>query len=450
MNPDVKEIADRLQAALGSHYRIERELGRGGMGLVFLATDTTLDRPVAVKVIHPDLATRETVAQRFLAEARMIARLRHPNIVSVYSAGEATGIFYYVMDYVPGETLRDRLIREGRLSIEDAVRITAELAGALDAAAEAGLVHRDVKPENVLLDRRDGRALLVDFGVARVLVTDASAFVTGQGVAVGTPTYMSPEQASGDEVDRRSDLYALGVVAYEMLAGHPPFRGSSSAAVISMQLSEKPSPITRERPETPAPVGAAVMRSLEKPPDERWQTGREMRQALLGETAVRGRPGRKRPLGWVAAAAVMVLVTVGALLGLRPDRGPPEGVDPRHSLLILPFENQRKDPDVAWLREGSVNMLALTLSQWNDLTVVDQERLHDLLVKEDLHPDDPIGLETARQLARDAGVWTVVQGEYDAVGDSLFVSARVYDVATGARVNIATSKGATGADVRTL
>ncbi len=449
MTPDVSEIAARLQAALGVQYRIERELGRGGMGLVFLARDTTLDRPVAVKVIHPDLATRQTVAQRFLAEARMIARLRHPNIVSVYTAGEATGIFYYVMDYVPGETLRERLQREGRLPVEEAVRIASDLAGALDAAGEAGLVHRDVKPENILLDQRDGRPLLVDFGVARVLMADSGAFITGAGVAVGTPTYMSPEQASGDEVDRRSDLYALGVVTYEMLAGRPPFRAPSSATVISMQLSERPVAVTKERSEVPARVGDAVMQALEKAPDDRWQTGADFRQALLGDL-VRHRRGRSRALRWVAAAVIVLALGGAGILGLRTDGGPPAGVNPRHSLLILPFENLREDPAVAWLRDGSVSMLALTLSQWNDLSVVDQERVHDLLSKENVEPGEGVGLEMARRLAREAGVWTVVLGDYTQIGDSLILSARVYDVATGSRVNVATAEGRPGEDVRPL
>ncbi len=221
------ELFSRLQAALGSQYRLERELGHGGMGVVFLARDTTLDRPVAVKVVHPDLAIHSSITQRFLAEARMIARLRHPSIVAVHTAGETTGVFYYVMDYVPGESLRQRLTREGKFPVQDVARIVADLADALHTAGLAGLVHRDVKPENILLDEASGRAMLADFGIARAMAADPDGTRTGQGVAVGTPTYMSPEQAAGDQVDARSDLYALGVVAFELLTGRPPFRGQT-------------------------------------------------------------------------------------------------------------------------------------------------------------------------------------------------------------------------------
>ncbi len=188
-----------LQAALGSQYRLEREIGAGGMGVVFLATDTTLDRPVAVKVVHPELAVHSAISQRFLSEARMIAKLRHPNIVAVHAAGEATGLLYYVMDYVPGESLRQRLQREGKIAPAVAERIIADLADALDAAGHAGLVHRDVKPENVLLDSNSGRALLADFGIARAMGGEGAAGITGRGLAVGTPTYMSPEQAGENQ-----------------------------------------------------------------------------------------------------------------------------------------------------------------------------------------------------------------------------------------------------------
>src|SRR6476660_599318 len=239
-----------LQGALEPQYRLERELGRGGMGVVFLATDTTLDRRVAIKVVHPELAAHQSIVRRFLAEARTIARLRHPNIVAVHTTGTADGLLYYVMDEVEGESLRQRLTREGRLDPTEAGRIVADVAAALDAAGRAGVVHRDVKPENVLLDRHTGRALLADFGIAREMAGDSGTSSTGQGVAVGTPTYMSPEQAAGEEVDSRSDLYALGVVAYEMLAGTPPFQGSKRV-VVSKHIAERPFPIERLRGDVP-------------------------------------------------------------------------------------------------------------------------------------------------------------------------------------------------------
>src|SRR5215210_3112157 len=279
------DLLAALQGALGPQYRLERELGRGGMGVVFLATDTTLDRHVAVKVVHPELAPHESITRRFLAEARTIARLRHPNIVDIHAAGSADGLLYYVMDEIAGESLRQRLTRAGRVPVEDASRIMADVASALDAAGRAGVVHRDVKPENVLLDEASGRALLADFGIARAVAAEASSSSTGQGVAVGTPVYMSPEQAAGEEIDTRSDLYALGVVAYEMLAGHPPFQGPHRV-VVSKHIAERPVPIQRWRPDAPAALGTAVMRALEKQPSDRWQTGDEFQQAVAGERPV--------------------------------------------------------------------------------------------------------------------------------------------------------------------
>ncbi len=435
-----------LQSALGAQYRLERELGRGGMGVVFLATDTALDRQVAIKVVHPELAPHESITRRFLAEARTIARLRHPNIVAVHSAGSGHGLLYYVMDEVPGESLRQRLTRQGSLSPEDVTRIVSDLAAALDAARRAGVVHRDVKPENVLLEEASGRALLVDFGIARAVAVEAGGSSTGQGVAVGTPVYMSPEQAAGEEIDGRSDIYALGVVAYEMLAGHPPFQGPHRV-VVSKHIAERPIPIGRLKPETPKDLAFAVMRALEKQPAERWQTGEELRKAVAGEVL----PARKLPLRRLISLAVVAIVLLAATVALaRRSPGPPRGVNPRHSILVLPFDNLRNEPSVEWLRDGSVSMLGLNLSQWNDLTVVDHERLHDLLAKRGLKVGDDIGLEMARRLAREAGVWTVVLGDFTPAGDSLHLTARVFDVASGKRVDVARVDDRSAVDVRPL
>lgn len=439
----------RLQVALGGQYRLERELGHGGMGVVFLARDTTLDRPVAVKVVHPELAVHSAITQRFLAEARMIARLRHPGIVAVHLAGEATGLVYYVMDYVAGESLRQRLLREGQLPVAAVTAIVADLADALHAAGQAGLVHRDVKPENILLDQASGKAMLADFGIARVLAGESDSATTGQGVAVGTPTYMSPEQAAGDSVDARSDLYALGVVGYEMLAGRPPFRAATAAAVVSKHLAERPVPVEGPRPDTPPALVHAIMRALEKDPAARWQTGAELRRAALGESPAPRQPAPRRR-GRLAAVATLAAVAAAGLFFTLRRTGPPSGVNPRHSILVLPFDNLRQDAAVDWLRDGSVSMLALNLSQWTDLAVVDHERLHDLLERRSLDGRQPIGLAMARRLARDAGVWTVVSGEYTRSGDSLQVVARLYDVASGARLDVAEVEGKPGEDVRPL
>jgi tetratricopeptide (TPR) repeat protein len=448
MTQSTLDLFTSLQTALAPQYRLERELGRGGMGVVFLATDTTLDRLVAIKVVHPELATHPSIARRFLTEARTIARLRHPNIVAVHTAGNADGLLYYVMDHVEGESLRQRLAREGRLPADEVTRIVGDLASALDAAGRADIIHRDVKPENVLLDQGSGRAMLADFGIARGAFVNpgAAAVTTGQGVALGTPSYMSPEQAAGEELDTRSDLYALGILGYEMLAGHPPFQGSNRV-VVSKHIAERPVPIERVRPDCPGALGDAVMKALEKQPAERWQTGEQFREALSG-----GRPrSRSRVRRRLIAAAAVALAVVGTTVGLTRRRpGPPAGVNPRHSILVLPFDNLRDDRAVDWLREGSVSMLGLNLSQWNDLTVVDQERLHDLLAQQKIKPGDDVGLEMARRLARDAGAWTVILGDFTRAGDSLHLAARVYDVASGTRVDVARVDDRPGEDVRPL
>src|SRR3954462_3251132 len=333
------DLFDSLQSALGPQYRLERELGRGGMGVVFLATDTTLDRRGGIKVGQPQVAPHEIINRPFLDESQDIARLRHPNIVDIHAGGSADGLLYYVMDEIAGESLRQRLTREGRIAVEDAARIPADVASALDAAGRAGVVHRDVKPENVLLDEVSGRALLADFGIARAVAAEASGSSTGQGVAVGTPVYMSPEQAAGEEVDARSDLYALRVVAYEMLSGHPPFEGSHRV-VVSKHIAERPVPLDRLRPDAPGELTGAIMRSLEKQPSERWQTGEELRQALTGEQS--SWPIRRRVRRALIVAAAVGAVVTGATIGLvRRAPGPPAGVNPRHSILVLPFNNLR-------------------------------------------------------------------------------------------------------------
>ncbi len=450
---DPKEFPKLLQAALGHQYRIERELGRGGMGLVYLARDLTLDRLVAVKVVHPDLSTNSVVSARFLTEARTIAKIRHPNIVSVHSAGEVNGQLYYVMDYFPGETLRQRLVREKRLRPEVAIRIGSDIANALDAASQAGVVHRDLKPENILLEgsSTEPHAMLADFGIARLVEGDDGH--TGPGAVMGTPTYMSPEQAAGEDLDGRSDLYSLGIVCYEMVAGAPPFTGSPRA-VISKQILDPPTPLESIRPDLPPGLGRAIMRALAKTPDERWPTGRSFRQALTGDdpTPIPTPAGSTRSISRRIVPWLVGVVGLAALaLGLldRPD-GPPRGVDPRRSILVLPFENLREAQPFAWLQNGSVNMLSLALSQWRDLTVVDPARVHDLLRDADAPDQGAIGLALARQLAREGRVWTVILGDFAQVADSIHLVARPYDVRSGRALAPVRVDGLSTADVRPL
>src|SRR5579871_17822 len=256
------ELKAELQSALGSAYTLERELGRGGMATVFLAQDTKHGRPVALKVLHLELAA-SLGSERFRREIKLAAQLQHPHILSVLDSGETpSGLLWFTMPYVEGESLRDRLVRERQLPIGVALRLTREVADALDYAHRHGVVHRDIKPENILLTER--HALVADFGIARGLNPNTREHsLTGTGLALGTPGYMSPEQASGEaSLDARTDVYSLGTVLYEMLAGEPPFTGPNTQAVVAQMLASEPPSVRKMRPQVPVAVDIALRTAL--------------------------------------------------------------------------------------------------------------------------------------------------------------------------------------------
>jgi serine/threonine-protein kinase len=274
-------LLDRLVAAVGNQYLVDAEIGRGGMAVVYRATDVRLNRRVAIKLLPPELAFNPDVRERFLREAQTSAHLTHPNIVPIYTVDEREGMVYFVMALVDGESLAERLARESPLPIADARRILADVADALAYAHGRGVVHRDVKPDNVMLDRATGRAVVTDFGIARAAAGDSRLTVTG--VAVGTPAYMSPEQAIGErELDGRSDIYSLAVVGYQMLGGTTPFRAANTPAMLVKHLSETPRPLDALRPDAPASLVHAIMRALAKKPEHRWADAEEFRAAILG------------------------------------------------------------------------------------------------------------------------------------------------------------------------
>jgi serine/threonine-protein kinase len=478
--PAPSDLLVELRRALAGRFDVERLLGVGGMGSVYVGRDVTLDRPVAIKVVNPDVALAPTVRARFLAEARTVARLRHPHVVAVHAAGEADGMLYFVMEYVPGESLRDRLARDGRFDDRAAIVVLRDLARALGYAHAQGIVHRDVKPENVLLDRESGRAMLTDFGVAQALAAQAEGDgrLTGLGIVLGSPRYMSPEQAAGERrLDGRSDVYALGLVAYEMFAGEPAVTATSAATILVKHLTEKPTPIATRSARVTPELADVIERALEKDPAHRWPTADAMADALEAALASwDGAPLPARPLGAGRATAdapppaaapaaparhrrallvggALALAAAAALgwwaLGARRG-GVPGGVDPRRSYLVAPFEVQSGDPQLTWLREGSVSMLALNLSQWRDLQVVDYERALDLLRDLELDDERRLTREDALRLARRAGVWTAVTGVVTGTPDSLFVAATVWDVATGQSVDRAQRAAPRSADPRGL
>jgi len=295
MNDADKALATRLSQALGSSYTLEGEIGRGGMGVVFNARDERLKRQVAVKVLPPELAFREEIRLRFLREAETAARLSHPHIVPIHSVGEGRdGLVYFVMAYVDGESLGAKLKRRGRLPPDESRRIMQETADALGAAHAFGIIHRDVKPDNILLEGSRGRVVVTDFGIAKALSsTTGGATLTATGVAIGTPHYMSPEQAAGDrEIDGRSDIYSLGVVAYQMLAGELPFQAPTVPGILMKHITERAPLITDRRPEVPEDLAACVMRSLEKDPEDRWPTADALRRALEARSATMYKPRR--------------------------------------------------------------------------------------------------------------------------------------------------------------
>jgi eukaryotic-like serine/threonine-protein kinase len=324
----------RLRESLADRYRIEHELGAGGMATVYLAHDVRHDRKVALKVLRPELAAI-LGGERFLKEIRTTANLQHPHILSLFDSGEADGLVFYVMPYVEGESLRERLQREHQLPVDEAVRITREVASALDYAHRHGVVHRDIKPENILL--HDGQAFVADFGIALAASrSEGSTRMTETGMSLGTPHYMSPEQAMGErEITPKADVYALGCVLYEMLTGEPPFTGPTAQAIVARVMTEEPRSITLQRRTVPPNVEAATLTALAKLPADRFASAAQFAEALgnatfAGSSAMRatavtraGRGASPRRIGWIGmAAAAVVLLGLGLLAGRMLRRAP--------------------------------------------------------------------------------------------------------------------------------
>ena len=290
-------LLDRLARTLAPAFEMEGEIGRGGMAIVYRARDTRLRRGVAIKLLPPDLAFRADIRTRFLREAEMAARLSHPNIVPIYTVDERDGLVFFVMGLVIGESVGDRVRRVGALPVSEARRILREVADALSYAHERGVVHRDIKPDNILLDAESGRAMVTDFGIARAASEEGGASrLTATGAAIGTPAYMSPEQCVGDrDIDGRSDLYALGAVAYQMLTGAPPFSGNNTPSVMMKQVTEPPVALRVRRAEIPEDLERIVMRLLEKDPANRFANGSELVAALDGAPLPSPRASAPRP-----------------------------------------------------------------------------------------------------------------------------------------------------------
>ena len=279
----VEDLLPRVTAALADRYRVERELGHGSMASVFLAQDLPTGQPVAIKVLHPSFAA-SIGPERFQREIRFVASLDHPNILPIFDCALRGPILYYVMRYAASGSLRDRLDHGGPMPTAEALSIVREVAGAIDFAHSRNIVHRDIKPGNILFDR--GRAMVCDFGVARALVANDEVSISSSGIVLGTPAYASPEQARGSkEVDGRTDIYALGCVLYEMLAGEPVFTGTTPQAILARHLNDRPRSIRVIRPEVPEPVEVAILAALAKKPEDRPQSGAELVRKFSGGQA---------------------------------------------------------------------------------------------------------------------------------------------------------------------
>ena len=386
---------DKLREALAGSYSIDRELGRGGMATVYLAQDAKHDRVVALKVLHPDLAA-SLGPDRFLREIKLAARLNHPHILPLFDSGDAAGFLYYVMPYVEGESLREKLDREQQLAIEEAVHHGRAIASALDYAHRQGIVHRDIKPENVML--YEGEAMVMDFGIAKAVSAAGSETLTQTGMMVGTPAYVSPEQAAGEtNLDGKSDQYSLAVVVYEMITGERPFAGATPQAIMAKRFSETPRPLRAIRSSVPESVEKAVGRAMSTDGQARYSTTAQFGQAL--------------------ASGSMATPTNTATIPVAP-------VSAAKSVAVLPFANQSADPENEYLTDGIADEIISALTKIQSLRVTSRTSSFAFKGKS----------EDISEIGHKLKVSTVLEGSVRRQGNKLRVTAQLVNVADGSNL----------------
>ncbi|HEY6224214.1 MAG TPA: protein kinase, partial [Gemmatimonadales bacterium] len=385
------DLLDRLRTTLADRYTFDREVGRGGMATVYRAQDQKHHRPVAIKVLHPYLAVN-LGPERFLREIQIAAQLQHPHIVPLYDSGQAGDLLYYVMPYVEGESLRQRLEREQRLPVDDAVYLGRAVLAALDYAHRHGVVHRDIKPENVML--HEGEAVVTDFGIAKAVTAAAASALTQTGATVGTPAYMSPEQAAGAaELDGRSDVYSLGCVVYEMLSGRTPFTGPTAQAIIAQCFTEPPPPLRGTRGDLPEWLEPVVMKSLAKDAGDRYATAAQFSQALKV-------PGSSTPPG--------MTTTTAAAAGAK-------------SIAVLPFVNMSADAENEYFTDGVAEEIINALTKIQALRVASRTSSFAFKGKN----------QDIRKVGEQLNVTTVLEGSVRKAGSRLRVTAQLVNVADG-------------------
>ena len=410
----MSDAPGRLRSALAGRYAIERELGRGGMATVYLATDLKHRRPVALKVLDPELA-RSVGPERFLQEIRIAASLTHPNILPLHDSGEAEGILYYMMPYVAGESLRDCLTRQRHLGLEETVRIVGQVAAALGHAHRRGIIHRDIKPENILL--ADGQALVADFGIARAIDAAGTERLTATGLAVGTPAYMSPEQVGAERaLDGRSDIYSLGCVAYEMLCGAPPFTGPSVQAVMARHAVDPVPPLRTLRPTIPLAVQRAIETALAKVTADRFATAEAFAEALSRASTAEATAAEVRPPSWpgrrwprVALGAVFVVTAAWWLTNRL-------GTPAIQRFAVLPFTSPMNDSTLDYLVEGMHDGLIAELAR-TGLGVIARTSVMQYQGSQ----------KPVREIARELGVDALVEASLTGTVDSVTIAARLVD-----------------------
>lgn len=429
-----------LASAIAERYRLEREVGAGGMATVYLAHDIRHNRKVAIKVLHAELAA-VVGGERFLAEIETTANLQHPHILPLHDSGAKDGFLYYVMPFVEGESLRRRLDREKQLPIEEGLAIARDVADALGYAHGRGVIHRDIKPDNILL--ASGHAIVADFGIARAVTPAGRSRLTATGLALGTPAYMSPEQATGsDEVDGRSDIYALGCVLYEMLAGQAPFTGPTVESVVFQHLGSTPRQLGELRPGVPTHVAAIAARALAKTPADRFQTGADFARALsepavappagIAATGASGRDSSARRWGIGVGVLALIAIALGLSGVLRwGNQSSPgttregsalETIEPKRVVAVLPFENLSPDPRQGYFSAGVTEEIAGELSQLSALRLISRGAVAP-------YAEAP---DRMRRLAAELGVGSVVEGTVRLAGTRVRISVQLSDTRTGA------------------